>query len=117
MGEGSVHLSSSMARGKGRPKNYAVVRHHPDDICLGHSRTARISDNGFRILQTPSSPQKRSSSSTHPLPDPDLSDWNPSFEYEGSEEQVVIDPEVPTVAAKVVAKWYPTSVSDFKNCE
>lgn len=112
-----VLLSSTMKRGKRKVKNYAVVRHHEedDDLSLANSRTAHISDNGFRILQTPLSPQKRSSSSFHRLPDPDFSDWSPSFEYEGSEEQVVADPEAPTVAAKVAAKRYPTSVSGFEN--
>jgi len=102
-----------MARGKGKAKNYTVIHHHEDadDSSLAHSRTACISDNGFRILQTPLSPQKRSSTSIHRLPEPDFSDWDPSFQYEGFEGQALLDPEAPTVAAKVAAKWYPTSVS------
>ena len=114
---GGVLLSSTMKRGKQKVKNYAVIRHHEEDdnLSLANSRLARISNNGFRILQTPLSPQKRSSSSFHHLPDPDFSDWSPSFEYKGSEEQVVADPEAPTVAAKVAAKCYPTLVSGFEN--
>lgn len=98
-------------------KNYTVVHHHEEDInlSLANSRTACISDNGFCILQTPLSPQKRSLSSFHHLQDPDFSDWSPSFEYKGSKEQVVADPEAPTVADKVAAKRYPTLVSGFEN--
>lgn len=118
MGELTLSLvDSTMARGKGKPRNYTVVRHHEDadDSSLAHSRTARISDNGFRILQTPLSPQKRSATYIQRLPEPDFSDWDPSFEYKGSEQQALLDPEVPTVAAKVAAKRYPTSVSDLEN--
>lgn len=106
-----------MARGKRKVQNYSVVRHgeDEDDLSLARSRTARISDNGFRILQTPLSPQKRSSSSIQHLAEPDFSDWNPSFDYEVIEEQVTVDAEAPTVAAKVAAKRYPTSVSELKN--
>lgn len=104
-----------MTKGKRKVMQYGVVRHgaDEDDLSLAHSRTARISNNGFRILQTPLSPQKRSSSSIQRLPDPDFSDWNPSLDHEVSEEQVVVDAEAPTVAAKVAAKRYPTSVSKF----
>ena len=118
MGELTLSLvDSTMARGKGKARNYTVIRHHEDadDSSLAHSRTARISNNGFRILQTPLSPQKRSATSIHRLPEPDFGDWDPSFEYEGSEGQALLDPEAPTVAAKVAAKRYPTSVSDFEN--
>lgn len=65
-----------MARGKRKVQNYSVVRHDEDedDLSLARSHTARISDNGFRILQTPLSPQKRSSSSIQRLAEPDFSD-------------------------------------------
>ena len=112
-----VPLLLTMKRGKQKVKNYAVIHHHKEDdnLFLTNSHTACISDNGFCILQTPLSPQKRSLSSFHHLPDADFSNWSPSFEYKGCEEQVVADPEALTVAAKVAAKCYPPSVSGFEN--
>ena len=104
--------------GKGKSK-FVVVRDdkHNDNLHIGHSRTVQISDNGFRILQTPRSPVKVSSASRL-LVEQEFDDWNPSIEYEDVEEESpppnVKDNLKSTVAAKVAAKWYPTSVSGSK---
>ena len=94
------------------------------DTSIPQARTVRISDNGLRILQTPRSPQKRSTTYK-----PDFGEWNPSADYasidwsshsldellqqQAGEE--ISDP-AETVAAKVAAKRYPTSVSFALPC-
>ena len=104
--------------GKGKSK-FVVVRDdkHDDNLHIGHSRTVQISDNGFRILQTPRSPVKVSSASRL-LVEQEFDNWNPSIEYEDVEEESpppnVEDNLKSTVAAKVAAKRYPTSVSGSK---
>lgn len=110
-----------MAKGRYKGKSkFVVVRDdkHDDKLHIGHSRTVQISDNGFRILQTPRSPVKVSSAQSRPLVEQEFDDWNPCIEYEDvGEESPLINVEENvqgTVAAKVAAKRYPTSVSGSK---
>ena len=103
-----------MAKGRSKGKFVVVCDdNHNDNLHIGHSRTVQISDNSFRILQTPRSPVKVSSASRL-LVEPEFDDWNPSIEYDNVEEEPTL-PNVEenvqsTVAAKVAAKRYPTSV-------
>ena len=101
---------------RGKAKRYVVVRDSDDDderqdISILQSRTVRISNNGLRILQTPLSPQKATSAARH-SPSPQY-EWNPSTEYDNVEESTggELQDEASTVAEKVAAKRYPTSVS------
>jgi hypothetical protein len=104
---------------KAKEKRYVVVRDSDDDderqdVSIPQSRTIRISNKGLRILQTPLSPQKAASASRR-SPSPEY-EWNPSTEYDNIEEPLhelggeLLD-KVSTVAEKVAAKRYPTSVS------
>jgi len=100
---------------KGKAKRYVVVRDSDDDderqdILIPQSRTIRISKNGLRLLQTPLSPQKAASASRR-SPSPQY-EWNPSTEYDNMEgEPNELDgDQSSTVAEKVAAKRYPTSV-------
>ncbi|EDR07549.1 uncharacterized protein LACBIDRAFT_327895 [Laccaria bicolor S238N-H82] len=94
---------------KGKSK-FVVVRDdkHDNKLHIGHSRTVQISDNGFRILQTPRSPVKVSSAQSRPLIEQEFDDWNPCIEYEDAgEESPLINVEENvqgTMAAKVAAK-------------
>lgn len=113
-----------MAKNKRKAKaEFTVVRGSGDeaDTSVPQARTVRISENGLRILQTPRLPQKRST--TYDF-SPDFGEWNPSADYtdidwsvhpleevlQQQEGEKVEDSDV-TVAAKVAAKRYPTSVS------
>ena len=116
----TVHMAKGRSKGKSK---FVVVRDdsYDDNLHLGHSRTVQISDNGFRILQTPRSPVKVSSASRL-LVEQEFDNWNPSIEYgnvyenvgEESPSQDVEETVQSTVAAKVAAKRYPTSVSCWK---
>jgi LmbE family N-acetylglucosaminyl deacetylase len=104
-------------RSKGKSKFVVVCDDHDDNLHIGHSRTVKISDNGFHILQTPRSPVKVSSASRL-LVEQEFDDWNPSIEYNNFEEDSTalnVEENVQsTMAAKVAAKRYPTSVSCSK---
>ena len=106
-----------MAKGRYKGKSKFVVIAN-NKLHIGHSRTVQISDNGFCILQTPCSPVKVSSAQSRPLIEQEFDDWNPCIEYEDvGEESPLINVEENvqgTVAAKVAAKRYPTSVSGSK---
>ena len=98
---------------RGKAKRYVVVRDSDDDderqdVSIPQSRTVRISDSGHRILQTPLSPQKASSAARR-SPSPQY-EWNPSTEYDNVED-TTLELGGGTVAEKVAAKRYPTSVS------
>ena len=70
-----------MTKGKRKAKAaFTVVRDSGDeaDTSIPQARTVRISENGLRILQTPRSPQKRST--TYQF-SPDFGEWNPSADY------------------------------------
>jgi len=105
-----------MAKAK---KGFVVVHEDDseDDIAIPQSRTVRLSNHGCNIIQTAHSPQKGAVSSNHfPLP---VYEWNASQDYDmidllpgcDAEEEVEGEVEDLPVAAKVVAKHYPTSVS------
>ena len=102
-----------MAKGRSKGKSkFVVVRddHHNDNLHIGHSCTVQISDNGFRILQTPRSPVKVSSASRL-LVEEEFDDWNPSIEYENVEEESpppnVEENIQSTVAAKLQQNGIP----------
>ena len=88
-----------------------------DDIAIPQAHTVRISNTGLNIIQTPCSPQKGAVPPCR-VPSP-VYEWHPSHDYECEmadhdlfEDDTVNEiEEVPTVAAKVAAKRYPTSVS------
>ena len=117
-----------MAKHKRKAKaDFTVVRDSGDeaDTSIPQARTVRISENGLRILQTPRSPQKHSTRYQF-LPD-FQGEWNPSADYtsidwsshpldEILEQQEEIGDSPVTVAAKVAAKRYPTSVSFALSC-
>ena len=118
-----------MARGKHKTKaEFTVVRDSGDeaDTSIPQARTVRISENGLRILQMPRSPQKRAT--TYQFL-PDFGEWNPSADYTSIDwnghplDELLQQPEgeeisdsTVTVAAKVAAKRYPTSVSLAFSC-
>lgn len=105
-------------------KNFVVVRvsDDEDDIAIPQARTVRISNTGLNIIQTPRSPQKGAIPPGH-VPSP-VYEWHPSNDYDCetadyhlAEDEVENEiEEVPTVAAKVAAKRYPTSVSTGHIC-
>ena len=126
---GSCPRSLSMTKAKCKAKaEFTVVRNSGDeaDTSIPQARTVRISENGLRILQTPRSPQKRS---TTIQVSPDFGEWNPSVDYasigwsgdqlgelfQQREGEETSDP-METVAAKVAAKRYPTSISFSLRC-
>ena len=100
-------------------KSFVVVRgsDSKDDIAIPQARTVRISNTGLNIIQTPRSPQKGVIPPGR-VPSP-VYEWHPSNNYEcetadydlAEDEMENETEEVPTVAAKVAAKCYPTSVS------
>ena len=118
-----------MAKRKHKGKaQFTVIRDSGDeaDTSIPQACTVRISDNGLRILQTPRSPQKRSN--TYQF-SPDFGEWNPSADYASTDwsshplDQLLQQQEgeeisnvAETVAAKVAAKRYPTSVSFALRC-
>ena len=100
-------------------KSFVVVRgsDSEDDIAIPQARTVRISNTRLNIIQTPRSPQKGVIPPCR-VPSP-VYEWHPSNDYDCetadydlAEDEILNETkEVPTVAAKVAAKRYPTSVS------
>lgn len=100
-------------------KSFVVVRgsDSEDDIAIPQARTVRVSNTGLNLIQTPRSPQKGAIPPCR-IPSP-VYKWHPSIDYDcetanhgvSEDEALNESEEVPTVAAKVAAKRYPTSVS------
>jgi len=100
-------------------KSFIVIHgsNSKDDIVIPQGHTVQVSNTGLNIIQTPHSPQK---GALLPCCIPSLVyEWHPSIDYNCktanhgvSEDEVVNETEeVPTMAAKVAVKSYPTSVS------
>lgn len=102
----------------GKTKGFVVLRgsDSEDDVSIPQSRTVHLSNTGLNIIQTTCSPQKRLATRCSPSP---VYEWHASVDY----DTVDLMPEdtdmgqgdnaeegLHTVAAKVAAKWYPTSV-------
>lgn len=110
-------IGSSMPP-KTTKKGFVVVRgsDSEDDVSIPQSRTVHLSNTRLNIIQTTRSPQKRLATRRSPSP---VYEWHASVDYDtvdlvsGDNATGKLDhaeEELHTVAAKVAAKRYPTSV-------
>ena len=102
---------------KSNKKGFVVMRgsDSEDDVSIPQSRTVHLSNTGLNIIQTARSPQKRLAIRRSPSP---IYEWHASINYDnvdlmpGDNATEVDHAEegLHTVAAKVAAKRYPTSI-------